>query len=123
MNTDQKNMDKIFWTYMAFMVFCMCVFYFAGIINNHAFTKGHTQGFMDGQIAAIHGQWEYAPQLIVTTNWVQTNYVKLVRGIPSPLNVDIRMIKYENKFPNLYNFTNWPSNGMLFSINKKGTNE
>ena len=113
---EQKQMDWVFYSYMGFLCLCMICVFIAGKIYDHGKAEGHKQGFQDGQVAAMHGQWAYAEQIIVTTNLVQTNYVKVINGIPQAPVLNIKAVQNNMQLPIYQIYTNEGGTGMVYNI-------
>lgn len=106
MNSDTKEVDMIFLGYMAFLCLCVFLSFLGGQLHESGKKIGFEEGVLAGQVDAMNGKWHYAPQIVLTTNWIQTNYVKVVDGIPEPLKFDIRPVGYKPEVPNFFNLTN-----------------
>lgn len=106
MNSDKKEMDMMFLGYMCFICICIFLSFLGGQLHEAGKKIGFQEGVLAGQVDAMNGKWHYAPQIIVTTNWVKTNYVRMVNGRPEPLRFDIRPVDCKVKIPNFFNLTN-----------------
>lgn len=60
----------------------MLLAFLCGKAYDSGVAHGHSKGFQEGQISALHGQWAYAEQIIITTNSIKTNYVNVINGVP-----------------------------------------
>lgn len=113
---EQKQMDLVFFSYMGFLCLCMICVFITSKIYDHGKAEGHAEGFKEGQVAAMHGQWSYAPQIITTTNMVLTNYIKMIKGVPQSLKMDIKAVPNKVDNGNSFTFTSGAVSSMVFNI-------